>query len=140
MNTGMTGGMAENRKQKRQKAEQTGRRAEWLAAALLTLKGFAILERRLKNPAGEIDLVARRGRLLVLVEVKARQRLDDAVEAVGPRNRARVCAAADMHLSRNPALAECMRRYDIIAVAGWRLRHIPDAWRDPGYGNRGYRN
>ena len=135
MKAGMTGGMAENRKRKRQKAEQTGRRAEWLAAVFLMLKGFAILERRLKNPAGEIDLVARRGKLVILVEVKARPRLDDAVEAVGPRNRSRICAAANMHLSRNPALAECMRRYDIIAVAGWRLRHIPDAWRDRGYMN-----
>ncbi len=94
------------------------------------LKGFVILERRMKNPAGEIDLVARRGALLAFVEVKARGRLDDAVEAVGPRNRARVAAAADLYLSRRRALAECMRRYDIIAVAGWRLRHVPDAWRD----------
>ena len=133
MKAGMTGGMADNARQKRRKAEKAGRRAERLAAVLLMLKGFAILERRLKNPAGEIDLVARRGKLLVFVEVKARPRLDDAVEAVGPRNRSRVAAAADMHLSRRPALAECLRRYDIIAVAGWRLRHIPDAWRDRGY-------
>lgn len=131
----MTVGMAQKAKQKRQKAERTGRRAECLAAALLTLKGFAILARRVKNPAGEIDLVARRGGLLVFVEVKARRRFDDAIEAVGPRNRSRVSAAANMYVSRRPQLAECMRRYDIIAVAGWRLRHIPDAWRDRGYVN-----
>lgn len=118
---------------KRQKAEQIGRRAEWLAALLLMFKGFSILERRLKSPAGEIDLVAKRGRLLIFVEVKARANADHAVEAVTPRNRRRVSAAAEMYLSRRPMLAECMRRYDIIAVAGWRMRHIPDAWRDLGY-------
>lgn len=118
---------------KRQEAEKVGRRAEWLASLMLMLKGFVIVERRLKNPAGEIDLIAKRGKLLIFVEVKARANMDNAIEAVTPRNRARICAATEMYLSRRHALAECMRRYDIIAVAGWRMRHIPDAWRDPGY-------
>ena len=126
----MTEKPVQNQWRKRQQAERKGRRAEWIAAALLTLKGFSVIDRRVKNPAGEIDLVARRGGLVVFVEVKARADLNDAVEAVGPRNRARVAAAAGLYLSRRARLAECMRRYDIIAVAGWRLRHIPDAWRD----------
>lgn len=129
----MSGATAKRPNLKRQHAEKVGRRAEWLAALLLMLKGFAIVERRLKNPAGEIDLIAKRGKLVIFVEVKARARTDDAIEAVTPRNRARVGAAAEMYLSRRQVLAECMRRYDIIAVAGWRMRHIPDAWRDAGY-------
>lgn len=120
-------------KAKRQQAEKIGHRAEWLAAILLMFKGFTIVERRLKNPAGEIDLIAKRGKLVIFVEVKARARTDNAIEAVTPRNRNRVSAAAEMYISRRQTLAECMRRYDIIAVAGWRMRHIPDAWRDTGY-------
>ena len=53
-------------------AHRLGLRAEMLAAMLLRLKGYRILAQRLKTPAGEIDMVARRGRSLAIVEVKAR--------------------------------------------------------------------
>lgn len=112
------------------RAEREGRRAEWLASAWLALRGFQILARRFKAAGGEIDLVARRARLLVFVEVKARPRLDDAVFAVTTRARRRVEAAGRIFLSRHPGLVDLGLRYDIIAVAGWRLRHVPDAWRE----------
>lgn len=117
-------------RKRRQRAERTGRAAEWLAAMALTLKGFSILARRRKTPAGEIDLIARRGPLIVFVEVKARAAFDDALFAVTPRTQQRISAAAALYLSRHPALAECAVRYDIIAVSGWRVRHVADAWRD----------
>lgn len=107
-----------------------GRRAERLAAFWLALRGFQILGRRFRAAGGEIDIVARRGGLLVLVEVKARPTLDEAVLAVTQRTRRRVEAAGRIFVARKPRLATFARRYDIIAVAGWRLRHIPDAWRE----------
>ncbi|WDI32877.1 YraN family protein [Hyphococcus flavus] len=115
---------------RRRRAELSGRIAEWGAAILITLKGFAILARRYRVPAGEVDLIARRGRLLVFVEVKARAELDAAIEAVTPRSRHRISAAAKAFLSRHAHLADSEVRYDIIVFAGWRMRHLPDAWRD----------
>ncbi|MBB5517695.1 YraN family protein [Amphiplicatus metriothermophilus] len=111
-------------------AERSGRRAELLAACLLTLKGFRILARRFRASGGEIDLVAKRGRLLVLVEVKARRSLDEAVFAVTPRARRRIARAGRAFVARAPGLADCAVRYDIVAVAGLRLRHLADAWRE----------
>ena len=63
---------------------QTGIGAEWLAIALLTLKGCRILSRRFGGKGGEIDLIARRGACIVFVEVKARAAMDDAVLAITP--------------------------------------------------------
>lgn len=114
----------------RKNAEAAGRRAELVAGCLLRLKGFTILARRFKTPVGEIDLVAKRGRRLIFVEVKARQTIEDALYAVTGQAERRISAAADMFLARHPSLAEYDMRYDIIAVAGWRMRHVADAWRD----------
>ncbi|MFQ5563120.1 MAG: YraN family protein [Parvularculaceae bacterium] len=119
-----------NAGERRRRAERAGRLAEILAALYLSLKGFAILERRFRAGGGETDLIARRGRLLVFVEVKRRASLDDAVFAVTPRGRRRIEAAARAYLSRRPVLADADIRYDIMAVAGLRLRHLPGAWRD----------
>src|SRR5919198_4106955 len=79
----------------RQLAFRLGLSAETRAAALLLAKGFRIAARRWRSPVGEIDLVVRRGRLLVFVEVKARGRFDEAAEAVTERQRRRVAAAAE---------------------------------------------
>lgn len=114
----------------RRRAERTGRRAEWLAAQFLRLKGFSIIERRYKTPGGEIDLIAIRRSLIVFAEVKARADFEEAVFAVTPAARRRIAAAARLFMSRNPALANSDIRYDILAVAGWRIRHVADAWRD----------
>ena len=120
-------------RQRRQLAERKGRWAEIIAASFLLAKGYSITARRYKTPAGEIDLIARRGRTLAFVEVKARSSVDRAVEAVTPAARKRIAAGRDLFLARHPALAEIDVRYDIIAVAGWRIRHLKDAWRDGGF-------
>lgn len=115
---------------RRRKAERGGRRAELLASLMLTLKGFEILERRYRTPAGEIDLIARRGRLLVFAEVKARATADAGVEAVTGPARRRIERAARLFLARRTRLADCMMRYDILTVSGFKVRHKPDAWRE----------
>ena len=80
----------------RQIAFKLGLSAESRAAALLLAKGFRIAARRWRCPAGEIDIVARRGKLLIFVEVKARARLDDAAYSVTERQQRRVAAAASV--------------------------------------------
>ena len=114
----------------RQRAEKHGRRAETVAALLLRLKGYSILATRHRTPLGEIDLVARRGGMLIFVEVKARRTPEAALEAVTFSARRRIVHAAGLFLSRHPALADCAVRYDIIAIAGWRVHHLADAWRE----------
>ncbi|MDK9695922.1 MAG: YraN family protein [Siculibacillus sp.] len=123
----------------RRRAEALGLDAETRAAWLLRLKLHAILARRFRCHAGEIDLVARRGRTLVFVEVKARDTLAAAVEAVTPRARARILAAADAFVARHPAYADHDRRFDIVAVLPGRWpKHLPDAFRadDPDLPSR----
>lgn len=120
-----------NNGERRRKAERDGRRAELFAGVVLRLKGFSILEKRYRTPGGEIDLIARRGALLIFVEVKSRRDFDDAIRSVSARARHRIGAAARLFMSRNQHLAQCQVRYDIFAVSGWRWRHLRDAWRDP---------
>ena len=64
---------------KRQKAERRGREGEAQAAAWLRLKGWSILDTRVKTPAGEIDLVARRGKQIAFVEVKWRAKKSEPI-------------------------------------------------------------
>lgn len=113
----------------RRAAEKSGRRAERLAEVAYLLRGYQILARRFRAPGGEIDLVARKGRLLAFVEVKRRADLDAAIFAVAPRNRARLERAAASFLSLRPHLGAFAVRYDVAAVAGWRVRLVRDAWR-----------
>ena len=113
----------------RQVAFQLGISAESRAAALLIAKGFRILARRFKSPAGEIDIVARRRQLLVFVEVKARADLDSAAFAVTPRQRQRIAAAAEIWLALNPDDGVRDIRFDAMLVAPGKLpRHIPAAF------------
>lgn len=113
----------------RQLAFQLGISAESRAAALLIAKGFRILARRWKSPAGEIDIVARRRQLLVFVEVNARADLDAAAFAVTPRQRQRIAAAAEAWLAVNGADGFREIRFDAILVAPGKLpRHIPAAF------------
>ncbi|MBF0394221.1 MAG: YraN family protein, partial [Alphaproteobacteria bacterium] len=80
--------------------------------------------------AGEVDIVVRRGRVLAFVEVKARPDATTAIEAVGPRQQARIRRGAESFLKRRPDLLECLIRFDVMAVAPWRWPlHLTDAWR-----------
>ena len=115
---------------KRQQREKRGRDAETAAALWLQLKGYRILDRRVKTPLGEIDLVASKGKFVIFVEVKARQRLEAALEAVTPELRRRVEQAARLWVGRKRKLQDRLRRFDIVLLAPGRLpRHMPDAWR-----------
>ena len=113
----------------RQIAFRTGISAESRAAMLLIAKGFRILARRFRSPVGEIDIVARRRHLLVFVEVKARERLDDAAWSVTERQRSRIIAAAEVWLADHPDPSIRDIRFDAMLVAPGRVpRHIPAAF------------
>ena len=117
--------------------DSRGRRAERIAAWRLRLAGYRVLARRYRTPVGEIDLVARRGRRLAMVEVKARPTEALARHAVPARQRRRIEMAARRFLAANPRYRDFTVRFDVIAVVPGRLPIlIQDAWRDGDGGGR----
>ncbi|MFM5906126.1 MAG: YraN family protein [Novosphingobium sp.] len=112
---------------KRQEAERRGRKGEALAAWYLRLKGWRILAQRVKTPRGEIDLIARRGRLVTFVEVKWRNRAEDLDYAIDEWRLRRVRAAVESVAHRWMKSGDDMR-IDIVLLAPGRWpRHITNA-------------
>ncbi len=104
--------------------------------AWLVAKGYRLLDHRARTAAGEIDLVARHGDYLVFVEVKARPSIEQALDSVGPRQRARITRAASIWRASRPALKALHLRYDLFLVAPGRWpQHRRAAW-IPGDGAR----
>ncbi|MCR4266106.1 YraN family protein [Nitratireductor sp. ZSWI3] len=117
----------------RQKAYRRGHRGEWLAAVALMAKGYRILARRHRTKLGEIDLIARRGDLVAIVEVKARPSLEQAMEAVGYEAQRRIERAADLWLARQPDHARLSLRFDLVAVLPRRWPvHVENAFSGRG--------
>jgi putative endonuclease len=107
------------------KARQDGRAAEWVAAAYLMLKGYQILGFRLRTAQGEIDLLAKRGGVLAVVEVKRRATLEQALAALDFSQRERLLRAGRNLAARRPALRQLALRIDLIALApGSFPRHV----------------
>jgi putative endonuclease len=110
-------------------AYRLGLSAESRAATYLLAKGYRIVARRWKSSVGEIDIIARRGQVLAFVEVKARERFEDAAECFTARQQRRVAAAAAAWLAEHPEDAGCDIRFDAMLVTPGRLpRHIPGAF------------
>ena len=107
-------------RRKRLRAYRKGFTSEWLAAAALLIKGYRIVAWRYRTKLGEIDLIARRGDLVLIVEVKARPTLASAMDAVAFQSAQRIEGAADMWLSRQPDYARLSVRFDLVAVLPWR--------------------
>jgi putative endonuclease len=109
-------------------AEAAGRRGERLAGWWLRLKGWRILDRRVRTPAGEVDLVARRGNLIAFVEVKMRKTGADLDFAIDERRLSRVAAAAEFLMPRYAGPGDDIRVDVILLAPGTRPRHIENAW------------
>ena len=121
--------MTEARRRRGAKARLAGRRAEIVAALWLLAKGYRILGFRLRTPLGEIDLLAQRGDILAVVEVKTRGAIEAALEAVTPEQRQRLRRAGLHIATRRQGLQGVRVRLDLMAVAPGRWpRHIADAW------------
>ncbi|MEL7302774.1 MAG: YraN family protein, partial [Pseudomonadota bacterium] len=101
---------------RRRRRERAGRTAEHVAAVVLILKGYRILARRLQTHAGEIDIVAVRGRRLAFVEVKQRSDLGSARFAVTPRQQQRLQRAADAFVQRYSKYRSHDRGFDRFEV------------------------
>src|SRR5260221_9525361 len=120
---------------RRQRAEGRGRRAEAIAAWFLRLKFYRILARRYRTPVGEIDLIARRGRTIVFVEVKQRPSEAEGLDAVTPAASRRIARAADLWMAAHPAAADFDQRFDIVVAIPRRLpRHLTGVFGRDGKG------
>ncbi len=105
-------------------SHRLGHRSEWLAAAWLMARGYQVLGFRLKTRAGEIDILARRGKVLAVVEVKRRATLEAALTALGSDQYDRLLAAGRSVLRQRPSLAGHVLRIDMVALAPGRFpRH-----------------
>ncbi len=119
----------------RRRAERFGRRGEGACVMRLRLAGWRILARNWRVPVGEIDIVARRGRVLAFIEVKARGFDLGADPVPVPAQQRRITRAAEMFLAHHAALGACFGRFDVMFVGPWPSfrffwpTHVVDAWR-----------
>ena len=112
----------------RYEAERRGRGAEILACWWLRLFGWRILARRARVPGGEVDIVARRGRTLAFVEVKARATEEAATFALDDWRLRRVVTAAERLTPRYMRDGDEVR-IDALYIIPRRLpRHVPNIW------------
>lgn len=108
----------------RRSAERGGRRAERVAAWWLRLRGWHILAMRARTPVGEVDLVARRGKVLAFIEVKARASAAQAELALDDYRLRRVVRAAEALLPRYGRAGDIVR-VDAMFIIPWHLpRHL----------------
>jgi len=113
---------------KRQEAESRGRRAERIAALWLRLHGWRILAQRARVPGGEVDLIARRGRTLAFVEVKARSTAAAADLSLDEYRLRRVAVAAERLAPKFMREGDDLRLDAMFIVPGRLPRHLPNVW------------
>jgi putative endonuclease len=112
----------------RHQAEKRGRGAETLACWYLRLRGWRILARRARVRGGEVDIVARRGRTLAFVEVKARGTEEAAAFALDDFRLRRVVAAAELLAPRYMRDGDDVRIDALFIVPGRWPRHLANVW------------
>ena len=104
--------------------------AEAIAAHALEQDGWHLHARRLRTAAGDIDLIAEKDGLLAIVEVKHRATLAGAAASLGPRQRRRLIAAAELVLAAHPGWGATGIRFDVIVIdRTGAIRRIADAFR-----------
>lgn len=112
-----------------------GKRGEDIAAEYLEAKGYAVLDRNWRSGHKELDLVARQGDTLVVVEVKTRRSAEygDAQDAVDDRKIRRIVSAADAYVRLKRIDLDV--RFDIVTITGENgtnsIEHIEEAFFPP---------
>lgn len=108
--------MNKNKTRHRQRAQKSGQRAEALAALYLRLKAYRVIARNFRHPAGEIDIVAVRGPVIIFVEVKHRGAGPAGLEAVTPRQWQRIGVAARV---LSGAMKACKNYLGALILSVW---------------------
>jgi putative endonuclease len=111
-----------------------GLAAEELACRHLERAGMTVVARNYRAAGGEIDVVARKGDLLVFVEVRSREdaAFGSPEETVGFTKRRRIVVASRQYLSTVPVTSWREARFDVVVVEGSgdnaTIRHYPAAF------------
>lgn len=114
-------------------SREKGAQAEEAAARFLEDKGCVILDRNFRSKFGELDLVVRDGDTVAFVEVRSRSDASygSARETVGPAKRRKIIKAAQYYIQRK--VLDCPMRFDVIAIDGSSIEHIPNAFDADGF-------
>jgi putative endonuclease len=112
---------------------ERGATEESYAVDLLRAHGYRIVAQNVKLKAGELDIVARDGDVLVFVEVRSRNSAHgDVSEMFGPRKQRKVLRVAQLYLELvRPQYDEV--RFDVVAISGAHAELIKDAFRASPY-------
>lgn len=118
------------RKRRRQYAQLRGKWAEMLATFSLRLKGYHIVARGYRRPVGEVDIIARKGNILIAAEVKQRPSLEAALSAIHPKQRRRISRAMEAFIASHPDVENLDIRFDLLLVTSFFKIpvHIQNAW------------
>lgn len=114
----------------------SGKLAEWLALFFLLCKGYLPVARNYVTGrgthAGEVDLIVKRGRTLVFVEVKKRRSLELAAYAITEVQKQRIIRGAEAFLKKHPCYDYCRARFDAVLIKfPLQIQHLPNAWIPP---------
>jgi putative endonuclease len=98
--------------------QSLGLEAETRAVQLFEQAGFTVLSRNFRCRAGELDIIAQRGEMLVIAEVRLRSdvKYGGGAASITPAKRKRIIRAARYLLRRRPALAALAVRFDVLAL------------------------
>jgi putative endonuclease len=98
---------------------ELGAAAEEIAAAYLAAHGAKILERNYRRRLGELDVIAREGNTLLIVEVRTRSTsaYGGAAASVNVRKRRRIVRAAQQLLQQHGELGRLAVRFDVVVVS-----------------------
>ena len=111
---------------------QRGIWAEYYAATFLALKGYCILKIRYKTRVGEVDLIARRGKTMVFVEVKYRQNLTSGGESISVQSKSRIRRAAEQYMvekfSESHTMDYSIRMDALIVTHNLSIHHMKNVF------------
>lgn len=103
--------------------------AEWRARVHLRMKGYRIMGKRLRTPAGEIDILAKKRGTWIIAEVKYRADKDTALNAISPDQQTRLINASRWVMNEYHLNQDTPMRFDAIILWGrFRIKHIKNAW------------
>jgi putative endonuclease len=119
-------------KKGKRRTYQKGRYAETLASLYLRLKGWRITAHRFKCPLGEIDLIARKGKVIAFIEVKARKTVEDGLTSIQSHQQARIVKAAEWWINQNDINGISIFRFDVIVICPFKWPyHLVNAFEKP---------
>ncbi|MCP4395384.1 MAG: YraN family protein [Alphaproteobacteria bacterium] len=112
-----------------------GKFTEGIASLLLILQGYKIISNnhhlRVKGTgAGEVDIICRKENLIVFVEVKYRNTMEEAMYAISNNQKERISRAVEAFFFNHPTkYADCETRVDAMLFAPYKMpKHIKNAW------------